>query len=114
MPPRHPEGPNNRAFERLSSAEKDRVRDIAARVENGWQYHAAVRQVMANDRVTDQRDLETAYKRYSRPVDEIRANLQAEAADEADIYAAIEAERNAERLADMERIRRERGGDPED
>jgi len=118
MPPRRPEGPNDRAIERLSSEERERVRDVAERMENGWQYYDAVRQVMANDRVTDRRDLDRAYKRYSRPVDEARADLQAEAAeraaDEADIDAAIEAERDQQLRADMDRVRRERGGDPDD
>lgn len=118
MPPHRPEGPSRRAFEQLSSEHKEWVREIAARMERKESYFAAVRQVLANARITHEPDVNRLMKTFSQPVDEVRTELRREAADqaeeEAEIFAAIAEEREQALLADMERIRRERGGDPED
>ena len=113
-----PEQPGKRSFEGLSSDHKDWVRDIAQRMEDGSSYFPAVRQVLANHRVTHEPDVERLMKTFSKPVDEIRAELQEEANKraevEADIKKTIAVEREAELLADMERVKQERGGDPDD
>lgn len=109
-----PERPGKRSFENLSSEQKEWVREIAQKMEDGMQYFPAVRQVLANHRVTHQPDVERLMKTFSRPVDEIRADLQAEATVDADIEETMAEIRREELLADMERTKQERGGDPED
>lgn len=108
------EGTDKSAFEQLSSTYKEYVRDIAARMEAGDDYFAATRQVLTNNRITNESDVARLIKAFSKPVDEARVIVRHEAEIEADIEATIKEEREAELLEDMERVRQERGGDPED
>ncbi len=102
----------------LSENDSRRARLVAERLENSESkdYFVAVRQVLTNECVTDESDIQNAFKKLGAEVDTQRRRIRNEkvtlaAADEAEMLAEHRARSQFDPVADAVRVAAERGDD---
>ena len=105
------------SFEKLPQLSADQekwLEEVAEKIIAGEKYPSALRQVLANNRMTHEPDIQRLMSLLSSHIDGAVARTKTKHEERADVEMEIAALKEAQLQADLEQVKQDRGGDPED